>query len=138
MKGIGAVEWDAAGCVPVVVQDAGSGIVLALARMDRAALTTTLATGRAHYWTDEDGTLGGCTASGAPQMVTEVRIACDGRSLVIQVQPAGAIRRTGNAMCFEEELSAEANSHTAERLDASLAAMDDVAIRWSREAAEGN
>lgn len=64
MKGIGDVIWDARGCAPVVVQDASTGAVLALDVMDRAALTATLATGRATYHQPPQAVQRSCASAG--------------------------------------------------------------------------
>ena len=45
-----ALAYDAAGLVPVVVQEAGSGDVLMVAYANREALERTAQTGLAHFW----------------------------------------------------------------------------------------
>lgn len=135
MKGIEDVAWDERGLVSVVVQDAGSGAVLALDVMDRQALAATLATGWATYWVPADGTMGGCAAGGPPQMVTAVYLACDGRAILLKVQPAGPLCRRNTVGCFEEILSA---GDVAPAADArTITPADTVLIRWLPEAAEG-
>jgi phosphoribosyl-ATP pyrophosphohydrolase/phosphoribosyl-AMP cyclohydrolase len=142
MQGINDVVWDAHGRVPVIVQDAGTQTVLALGIMDRAALVTTLATGKATYRTPDIDPRG-CAANGPLQMVTAVHLACDGRSILLKVQPAGPLCQTGAATCFEAVLSAEAASSRERqvlrdrRVLLSEPSEDEVAILWSPEAAEG-
>jgi len=133
MKGISAVVWNARGRVPVIVQDAGTGAVLALDTMDRAALVATLSTGQATYWVPDDDSLRGCAANGPQQMVTAVHLACDGRSLLLKVQPSGPLCQTGAITCFETVLSADAGDSRS----AGFPGGDDVIIQWSPEAAEG-
>ncbi len=135
MKKIEDVIWDAQGRVPVIVQDAGSGAVLALDTMDRKALGVTLSTGRATYWVPEDGTAATCAASGPLQMVTAVCLACDGRSILLRVQSAGPLCETGAATCFEASLSAA--SAAARGAGARETAGDSAPIQWSSEAAQG-
>ncbi|TGS57588.1 phosphoribosyl-AMP cyclohydrolase, partial [Mesorhizobium sp. M1D.F.Ca.ET.183.01.1.1] len=43
-------RFDAAGLVTVVVTDAGDGMLLMVAHMNAQALSLTLETGIAHYW----------------------------------------------------------------------------------------
>ncbi|MBM4459836.1 MAG: phosphoribosyl-AMP cyclohydrolase [Chloroflexi bacterium] len=133
MKSINDVVWDPAGLAPVIVQDAGSGAVLALAKMDRPGLAVTLATGRPAYWKAEGEHTAGC-AGHTLQMITAVRLACDGRAILLRVQSAGPVCRTGSPTCFEETLTAEIA--TRRRRDASRLAQDAV-VQWSAEAAEG-
>jgi len=44
------VKWNADGLVPAISQEFGTGKVLTLAWMNRAALAATVAEGRAVYW----------------------------------------------------------------------------------------
>ena len=43
-------KWDERGLIQAVAVDAATGAPLMVAHMNRAALTATLATGEAHYW----------------------------------------------------------------------------------------
>jgi phosphoribosyl-AMP cyclohydrolase len=45
-----APKFDAAGLIPCVTTDYASGEVLMVAVMNREALTKTIETGEAHYW----------------------------------------------------------------------------------------
>ena len=98
---VAAVAWDAAGLVPVVAQDASSGDVLTVAYANDLALTRTLETGEAHYWSRSRGELWrkGAT-SGHAQRVREVRLDCDGDALLYRVTPAGPACHTGERSCF--------------------------------------
>jgi len=98
---VAAVAWDAAGLVPVVAQDASSGDVLTVAYANDLALTRTLETGEAHYWSRSRGELWrkGAT-SGHTQRVREVRVDCDGDALLYRVDPAGPACHTGERSCF--------------------------------------
>lgn len=136
MKGIEDVVWDAQGRVLVIVQDAGSRRVLAIGQMDRAALTTSLTSGQATYWTPDDEAIGGCASAGTLQMVTGACLACDGRAVLLSVQPAGPLCRSGAASCFEEVLSLEAARVGGVRV-AGAGREEATDIRWLPEAAEG-
>jgi phosphoribosyl-AMP cyclohydrolase / phosphoribosyl-ATP pyrophosphohydrolase len=98
---LAAVAWGDTGLVPVVVQDVASGDVLMVAYADRTALTRTLATGEAHYFSRSRGELWhkGAT-SGNVQRVAEVRYDCDGDALLYRVRPAGPACHTGERSCF--------------------------------------
>jgi phosphoribosyl-ATP pyrophosphohydrolase/phosphoribosyl-AMP cyclohydrolase len=103
------VRWDALGVVPVVVQDAGTGTILAFDAMDRPALLETIRSGFAVFWHPDEappGPVGRCAADGPRQMVIGARLACDGRAVLLRVQPAGPVCRQGPASCFSEDLVA--------------------------------
>ena len=91
--------------VPAVVQDATSREVLMLAWMDDEALHRTLSTGRATYWSRSRGEywVKGET-SGNPQHVHEVRLDCDGDTLLVKVDQVGVACHTGARTCFDDGL----------------------------------
>ena len=103
---IDAVAWNADGLVPAVAQDAASGEVLMVAWMNREALERTVATGEAHYWSRSRKALWrkGET-SGHVQRVSDVRLDCDGDTVVIAVQSVGGVAcHTGRRRCFFNRL----------------------------------
>ena len=95
------VAWGDTGLIPVVAQDASSGDVLTVAYANEVALTRTLATGEAHYWSRSRAELWrkGAT-SGNVQRVRSVLLDCDGDALVYRVDPAGPACHTGARTCF--------------------------------------
>ena len=95
------VAWGDAGLIPVVAQDASSGDVLTVAYANEVALTRTLETGEAHYWSRSRAELWrkGAT-SGNLQRVRSVLLDCDGDALVYRVDPAGPACHTGARTCF--------------------------------------
>jgi len=95
----------AEGLVPVVVQQHGSGEVLMLAWVDDEALARTIDTGRATYWSRSrrEYWVKGDT-SGHVQWVKEVRLDCDGDTLLFVVDQVGAACHTGDHTCFDAEL----------------------------------
>ena len=101
------VAWGDAGLVPVVAQDATSGDVLTVAYANELALTRTLETGEAHYWSRSRAELWrkGAT-SGHVQRVRSVLLDCDGDALVYRVEPAGPACHTGARTCFYWRLTA--------------------------------
>ncbi|WP_375003171.1 phosphoribosyl-AMP cyclohydrolase [Aeromicrobium sp. CTD01-1L150] len=92
------------GLVPAVVQDATSRAVLMMAWMDDEALHRTLTTGRGTYWSRSRGELWvkGET-SGNVQHVREVRLDCDGDTLLVLVDQSGPACHTGADTCFERD-----------------------------------
>lgn len=96
---------NADGLVAVVTQDATSGAVLMQAWMDDQALALTMSTRRATYWSRSRGELWvkGLT-SGHTQFVREVRLDCDGDTLLLTVDQVGGACHTGDATCFDADL----------------------------------
>ena len=95
----------AEGLVPVVVQQQGSGEVLMLAWVDDEALARTIETGRATYWSRSrrEYWVKGDT-SGHVQWVKEVRLDCDGDTLLFVVDQVGAACHTGARTCFDADV----------------------------------
>jgi phosphoribosyl-AMP cyclohydrolase len=98
-----APRFDAAGLVTVVTTEAGTNEVLMLAHMNAEALSLTLETGIAHYWSRSRGKLWkkGET-SGELQQVVELRTDCDQDAIVLVVNQTGrgAACHTGRKSCF--------------------------------------
>ena len=96
---------DAAGLVPAVVQQHDTGEVLMLGWMDDEALARTLAGGRATYWSRsrQEYWIKGET-SGHVQWVKEVRLDCDGDTLLVTVDQEGPACHTGARTCFDAGL----------------------------------
>lgn len=87
--------------VPAIVQDATSREVLMMAWMDDEALARTLATRRGTYWSRSRRQywVKGET-SGNTQHVREVRLDCDGDTLLVLVDQSGPACHTGERTCF--------------------------------------
>lgn len=99
------LKRDAAGLVTAVVQDEASREVLMVGWMDDYALQQTLTTGRSTFFSRSRGEywVKGET-SGHRQWVREVRLDCDGDTLLVQVQQEGAACHTGDRTCFDARL----------------------------------
>ena len=93
------------GLVPAVVQQYDTGEVLMMAWMNDDALAATLTTGRATFWSRsrEEFWIKGET-SGHRQWVKEVRLDCDGDTLLVKVDQEGAACHTGQRTCFDADL----------------------------------
>lgn len=99
--GLDQLAFNDEGLVPVIAQQHDTGAVLMLAWMNRAALDETLATGRACYYSRSRGKLWRKgESSGQQQQVHELRIDCDGDTVLLQVDQSGPACHTGRRDCF--------------------------------------
>jgi phosphoribosyl-AMP cyclohydrolase len=100
------INWDKDGLVATVAQDAVTSAVLMVAWMDRVALERTLKTGEATYWSRSRGRLWKKgEQSGHVQTVKEIRVDCDGDTLLLKVEQLGGIAcHTGRESCFFRRL----------------------------------
>lgn len=100
-----AINWDANGLVPAIVQDINTKQVLMLAYMNAASLAKTIETGNATFWSRRRQKLWmkGET-SGNIQRVREIRYDCDGDAILLLVEPAGPACHTGEVSCFYRSL----------------------------------
>jgi len=94
-----------AGLVAAVAQQRGTGEVLMLAWMNDEALGQTLATRKGTYWSRSRNELWvkGAT-SGHTQHVHEVRLHCDGDTVLLIVEQTGPACHTGARTCFDADL----------------------------------
>jgi phosphoribosyl-AMP cyclohydrolase len=101
----GRLKRDAQGLVPAVVQQHDTGEVLMVGWMDDEALHRTLTTGRTTFWSRsrEEYWVKGET-SGHRQHVHEVRLDCDGDTLLVTVDQEGPACHTGARTCFDDGL----------------------------------
>jgi phosphoribosyl-AMP cyclohydrolase len=99
------LKRNADGLVCAVAQRKGTGEVLMVAWMDDEALHRTLTTRRATYFSRSRNELWvkGET-SGHTQHVHEVRLDCDGDTVLLLVDQEGAACHTGAATCFDDGL----------------------------------
>lgn len=103
------------GLIPVITQCVSSGEVLMQAWMNIEALQLTLDTGQMTYWTRSRQQLWvkGAT-SGHIQKLVELRIDCDGDSLLCLVEQSGAACHTNRSSCYY--FSVKPQQHQAEVL----------------------
>jgi phosphoribosyl-AMP cyclohydrolase len=99
------VRFDGAGLVPAIAQQWDSGEVLMMAWTSAATLRETLETGRAVYFSRSRGErwAKGDT-SGHVQQVREVRLDCDGDTVLLLVDQTGAACHTGDRTCFDADI----------------------------------
>jgi phosphoribosyl-AMP cyclohydrolase / phosphoribosyl-ATP pyrophosphohydrolase len=105
---LGGVRFGADGLVPVVAQESRSGDVLMVAYANREALERTAATGRAHYYSRSRGALWRKgESSGHDQVIREIRVDCDGDTVLYRVEQTGPACHTGTRTCFSSSLGAD-------------------------------
>ena len=99
------MNFDKNGLVPAVVQDSETGEVLMLAYMNRQALEETIKTGISHFYSRSRKKLWqkGET-SGNIQTVSEVRLDCDGDTVLLKVRQKSAACHKGYRACFYRKL----------------------------------
>ena len=105
MDWLDEVKWNADGLVPAIAQETGSGDVLMVAWMDRAALAATVERGEAVYWSRSRGRLWHKgEESGHVQTVHALRLDCDGDVVLLEVtqrgHTPGIACHTGRHRCF--------------------------------------
>ncbi|NLU82978.1 phosphoribosyl-AMP cyclohydrolase [Rhodococcus sp. HNM0569] len=94
-----------AGLIAAVAQEKSTGDVLMVAWMDDEALARTLATRKATYYSRSRRAywVKGET-SGHTQHVHEVRLDCDGDTVLLVVDQEGAACHTGTHTCFDTDI----------------------------------
>lgn len=111
-----APKFDAEGLIPCVTTSADSGEVLMLGYMNEEALTKTIETGEAHYFSRSRGVLWhkGAT-SGLVQKVIEMRIDDDQDAVWLRVSiPGDASCHVGYRSCFYREIPTGGQNVTLE------------------------
>lgn len=98
---LATVKFDGHGFVPVIAQEARTGMIRMVAWANRDALAQTLATGAAHFWSRSRGApWRKGESSGNTMAVRELRIDCDGDVVLYVVDPVGPSCHTGATSCF--------------------------------------
>ena len=102
------IKFDEKGLVPVVVQDALTAEVLMTAWANEEALRLTAECGELVFWSRSRGCLWrkGET-SGNVMRLLEMKIDCDGDTLLAIAEPAGPACHTGARSCFYRTLGGE-------------------------------
>ena len=100
------VRFNSDGLVPAIAQQWDSREVLMMAWMDEAALRETISTGRGVYFSRSRGErwAKGDT-SGHVQHVREVRLDCDGDTVLLIVDQIGSACHTGDRTCFDAQVT---------------------------------
>ncbi|NLC36718.1 MAG: phosphoribosyl-AMP cyclohydrolase [Alcaligenaceae bacterium] len=103
------VRFDENGLIPAIAQDAADGAILMVAWMNAEALSETVRTGLAVYWSRSRQRLWRKgEESGHQQHVHEIRLDCDADVILLKVQQNGGIAcHTGRRSCFFQRLDTQ-------------------------------
>ena len=95
------MKFDSNGLVPAIAQQHDTGEVLMMAWMNVDAIRESLTSGRVCYWSRSRGALWkkGET-SGQIQALKELRVDCDGDTILVLVDQTGVACHTGRRNCF--------------------------------------
>jgi phosphoribosyl-AMP cyclohydrolase len=100
-RALAEIRFDRDGLVPAIAQQHDTGEILMVAWMTREAVRVTLTEGRACYWSRSRGRLWRKgEASGQVQLLRELRLDCDGDTVLLQVEQQGVACHTGRRSCF--------------------------------------
>lgn len=89
------------GLIPAIAQQHDTGEVLMLAWMNRDSIEETLKTGQVCYWSRSRQKLWRKgESSGQAQKLVELRLDCDGDTLLLLVDQTGVACHTGRRTCF--------------------------------------
>ena len=107
-----ANRFSAGELIAAIAQDAENHEVLMLAWMNREALSLTLATGKATYWSRSRSSLWikGET-SGSSQEVVSIDYDCDGDAILLKVHQTAGACHTGERSCFHNSLAKEVRAN---------------------------
>lgn len=95
------LAWTGDGLIPVITQQHDSGEVLMMAWMNKESLELTLSTGWVTYWSRSRNKLWKKgESSGHLQRLIDLRIDCDGDTLLCLVDQDGGACHTGRDNCF--------------------------------------
>lgn len=104
-KILALVEFNEAGLVPAVAQQHDTGETLMMAWMNREAITETVETGQVCYFSrSRNGLWRKGETSGQTQALVELRVDCDGDTLLLLVDQTGVACHTGRRNCFYRAL----------------------------------
>ncbi len=96
-----AIKFNHDGLIPAIAQQHDSGEVLMMAWMNLTAIQETLATGRVCYWSRSRQSLWRKgESSGQQQKLVEMRLDCDGDTILLLVEQTGVACHTGRRSCF--------------------------------------
>ncbi len=133
------VKFDDKGLVPAIVQDINTNRVLMLAYMNEASFRRTIKEEKACFYSRsrQQLWLKGET-SGNYQHVREIKLDCDGDTILLSVEPEGPACHTGEISCFYRSLkkfAAEDNSAGSDSLNFDAGNEEDN-NKYSREIEE--
>lgn len=105
-------KFDENGLIPVIAQDAGSGQVLMVAYMNRAALNATIRTGCATYFSRSRQKLWKKgEESGHVQKVKQILVDCDQDCIILKVSVDAGQCHVGYQSCFYRALKKDSDKN---------------------------
>ncbi|MCK4974475.1 MAG: bifunctional phosphoribosyl-AMP cyclohydrolase/phosphoribosyl-ATP diphosphatase HisIE [Sulfurimonas sp.] len=125
---LNGVDWDKSELLPVIVQDSSNNEVLMMAYMNKEALSLSLSTKIAHYFSRSKQRIWKKgESSGHIQTIHSFNIDCDNDTLLIKVTQEGVACHTGRRSCFFTELeSGEVNSEVEVSSEALYGVIDTL------------
>lgn len=100
-RALAEIKFDADGLVPAIAQQHDTGEVLMVAWMNRASVRISLEEGRAVYWSrSRQAIWRKGESSGQVQTLKELRLDCDGDTVLLLVDQLGVACHTGRRNCF--------------------------------------
>lgn len=125
MSFVNNLKFNQEGLIPAIIQEQSTGRVLMMAWMNRDAVEKTLELGKTVFWSRsrQKYWIKGET-SGHVQTVKDVAFDCDGDTLLIQVEQAGAACHEGYKSCFFR--SARGDDHDVSVTESRLVDPGDV------------
>jgi phosphoribosyl-AMP cyclohydrolase len=111
MSFLDKLKFNPDGLIPTIIQEQSTGRVLMMAWMNRASIEKTITSGRTHFWSRsrQKFWMKGET-SGHTQTVKNIAFDCDGDTLLIQVDQAGAACHEGYKSCFFRSVEPDGES----------------------------
>jgi phosphoribosyl-AMP cyclohydrolase len=102
---LAAIRFDERGLVPAIAQAHDTGEVLMMAWMNAASVAETLETGRVVYFSRSRNKLWRKgESSGQMQQLVDLRLDCDGDTILALVEQTGVACHTGRRSCFFQAL----------------------------------
>jgi phosphoribosyl-AMP cyclohydrolase / phosphoribosyl-ATP pyrophosphohydrolase len=123
------IDWDKLdNMLPVIVQDDTNNEVLMMAYMDQEALTLSLQTKKAHYFSRSKQRIWQKgESSGHIQIISSFMLDCDNDTLLIKVDQTGVACHTGRRSCFFTELeSGESMSDVEVEMASTYGIIDEL------------
>ncbi len=100
-KMIAAIQFNDQGLVAAIAQQHDTGEVLMMAWMDRNAVEETMRTGQVCYWSrSRQAPWRKGETSGHIQKLVDLRVDCDGDTMLVEVEQTGVACHTGRHNCF--------------------------------------
>ena len=127
-EAVNRVDWEKQELLPVIVQDNANGEVLMMAYMNKEALSLSLSSKIAHYFSRSKQRIWKKgESSGHTQTIASFNLDCDNDTLLIKVTQEGVACHTGRRSCFFTELeTGEANGEVEVKTDAMYGVIDTL------------